>query len=245
MNQKNYLKKKAFTIIELLVVVATLGLLASIVLVSIEDSKKNAQHAVVLEFSSTIRRALGAYSFARYDFNEGVDNTCLSGKDVCDKSGNNHDAEWINGGSWIDNDIGLSLKKAVSFDEFSCLEIDNFKGKREGSLEGFTVQFWVKPKTSIARGTIYELRTPSGGLVSYAVFANGGKLIFGLAGAGGFTVEVEEHYFEQNQWHHIVLTPEKSTGKIKAFVNGKEVKSVDILAPWAMGFDDGVIEDWL
>jgi prepilin-type N-terminal cleavage/methylation domain-containing protein len=53
------LRNKAFTLIELLVVVSIIGLLSSIVLVSLKSSSNNARIAAGMQFSANIKNGLG------------------------------------------------------------------------------------------------------------------------------------------------------------------------------------------
>lgn len=62
--------RRAFTIIELLVVMAIIGLLASIVLVSTQGAKERGKVGKSMAFAGNIQRSLGAYLVASYDFNK-------------------------------------------------------------------------------------------------------------------------------------------------------------------------------
>ena len=64
-----------------MVVIAILGLLASIVLVSVSSSRSKARIAAGLQFSSSVHHALGAYAVGIWDFDDQTAN---------DTSGNNN-----------------------------------------------------------------------------------------------------------------------------------------------------------
>ena len=63
-------RKRAFTIIELLVAIAIIGLLASIVIVAIKSVRERAERAKVLQFSSSVHHALGAYAIGIWNFDD-------------------------------------------------------------------------------------------------------------------------------------------------------------------------------
>src|SRR3990167_1560800 len=64
-------KLKGFTLIEILVVIAIVGLIISIAMVAVRNSKERARITNVFFFDGIIKRSLGAYSAGIWDFNEG------------------------------------------------------------------------------------------------------------------------------------------------------------------------------
>ena len=79
-----------FTLIEMLVVVAIIGIIASIVLVATKSVREKARIAKGLQFSSSVHHALGAYAVGIWDFDDQQDPTA-------DSSGYGNDGDLVNG----------------------------------------------------------------------------------------------------------------------------------------------------
>ena len=85
------LNKSAFTLVELLVVIAVIGLLSTIVLAITSGIGDQGRIAKGLQFSQHLENGLGSDLMGRWNFDEGANDTCSDGGDVCDSSGwDNH-----------------------------------------------------------------------------------------------------------------------------------------------------------
>ncbi len=84
---------KAFTLIEVLMVITIIGLLASIVLITTKGARERAKIAKSLNFAAQVHHALGAYTVGIWDFDEG------SGTTAKDTSGNENNGT-ITGAEW-------------------------------------------------------------------------------------------------------------------------------------------------
>ena len=76
-------KKRGFTLVELLVVIAVIGLLASIIVVSLNTARKRARNAAIKQALAELRIA----AEWEYDQNENYDGVCTGANDITD-SGN-------------------------------------------------------------------------------------------------------------------------------------------------------------
>ena len=135
-------KQKAFTLIELLVVISIIGLLSSVVLVSMKGTREKAKTASGQEFSSQVHHALGSEAVGIWNFDEGT------GASTTDWSGYNNHGSLIGGTAWA-TDTPSGEKYALRFDGINdYIDLPN-------SL-GYTTQVsafaWFKSKGSPAGG---------------------------------------------------------------------------------------------
>jgi prepilin-type N-terminal cleavage/methylation domain-containing protein len=132
--------QKAFTLLELLVVITIIGVLASIVVVSLSGSTSSAEIAQIQPFSHQIHALLGHEAVLNLNFNEGNYGTCPDLSDVCDASGyKNNGTIYNNEAVFIPSDIGGF---ALSFDGLD----DYIQITSNASLkpEIITVSAWIK-----------------------------------------------------------------------------------------------------
>ena len=85
------MKNRAFTLLELLIVITIIGILSSIVIVSMSGSTDSADIAKGKSYSQQVHALLGHEAVLDLNFNENAYNTCSDGSDACDASGySNH-----------------------------------------------------------------------------------------------------------------------------------------------------------
>ncbi len=98
MKLKNYFNfsgnRKSFTLVELLVVIAVIGLLASLIIVNLTGTRSKANIARGLQFSQSVHHALGSEAVGVWSFDEG------SGATAYDASGYGNNGTLVNGPGW-------------------------------------------------------------------------------------------------------------------------------------------------
>lgn len=130
------MKNKSFTLIELLVVIAIIGLISSIVLVSLKGIREKARIAAGLEFSSRIQHALGAHAVGIWSFEE------VSPITAFDSSGYGNDGTVY--GAWSVDSLP-ELGKALEFDGVYAFVSVNHDDSLNISENGITVETWIYP----------------------------------------------------------------------------------------------------
>lgn len=218
--------KKAFTVIELLLVVAIIGLLSSIVLVSVKSLRSRATVVSGLQFESNIQHGFGVYSQGSWDFNDG------SGGTAKDSSGNGNtcaitSATWSSDtpskeGYSLDFNAGNSLDCGLD----SSLDFLTIPGYSK-----YTWTFWVKKDQNGVR---------------YAIV---GKGYDGAQGFGIFITEENKVDFFNNMgdsclslgsigtdWTHVAVSYDGTY--IMFYINGKYDNKggvVECLAGYLLG----------
>ena len=205
--------KKSFTLIELLVVIAIIGLLSSVVLVSMRGTRERARIAKGLEFSQSVQNTLGAYAVGWWRFD------AIEGNQIIDGSGyGNHCT--VNGATLVS---GLEqLGNALEFaGPVACAAGDNLDCGDDESLalvDEITIEAWVK-RSSDADGVILEKFAVVGGY-GIRVLAGGNFRFYIVPGQTNLdsisTVDVQK-------WYHLAATFNNAlaSDEMKIYINGK------------------------
>lgn len=203
--------RKAFTLIELLIVIAIIGLLAGIISVSLKVSRDKARVAAAKQFSSNIKHAIGSFLIGEWNFDDSTLN---------DSAGKNN--AWYAGGGTPVFVNGAVSGKAVSLDGTHLVRVDDSPSLKSNS-GALTVEFWMYIKGT--PDTVYVLNNePTTN--SFTCFRNGGTGIYCLiygSSTSRSAIFSYSNVFTLNQWFHIALTYDgKSSSSAKMFINGKE-----------------------
>jgi len=214
------MKQKSFTLIELLVVIAVIGLISSIILVSLKGTTKKARIAKTLEFSHTVNHVLGAYAVGIWSFDEGSGNAANDGSGY----GNNGT---IYGASWTDDTphkvVGAGAGKyALSFDG-----VDDYVEVPDNSVFNFgtgdfTIEVWAKPNA--LAGDYRALVTEDLDRRDLCLILNNGGLSAKMYLDVDYVTQLSPALsWSLGQWYHLVAT--RKNGVTKMFRDGQEVSS--------------------
>jgi len=198
-------KQKSFTLIELLVVIAIIGLLSSVVLVSMQGIRDKARIARGLEFSQSIQHALGAYTLGWWSFE-----TIQAGK-VIDGSGHGNDCT-VSGATLIAGMDGLD--NALSFDG------NDYISNTTLNLNGaacMTIEVWIKPNTLSGSQMIAQKNGPFFFGLTGAKIGNSGFVLLAGGSWGGLVGNTD---LKVGIWQHVAMTYDGA--KLKFYLNGAQ-----------------------
>ena len=206
---------RAFTLLELLVVITIIGILSSIVIVSMSGSTDSATIAKGKAYAQQIHALLGHEARGVWDFDEGTIDTCPGLKDVCDYSGYGNYGTFYGDTYFVQSDIN---GYALSFDGASdyVRVIDSSSLSITGTR--LTLEAWIKSNIGAANGAIihkdshYSLFWRATGAITYAdsitwsysSIDDYGNTLTGL-------------------WNHVVVTFNGSI--IRFYINGVQIGS--------------------
>jgi len=200
--------QRGFTLIELLVVISIIGLISSIIFVSLSGAREKARIAKGLNFSAQVHHALGAEAVGIWDFDDQANPTK-------DASGYNNGGT-ITGATFTD-DTPSGTGYALSFDGDDLVDCGN--GDSLNITKEITISSWVYPKTETT-GTIVAKNGP----YYLGILLGGSKII----AKGGIYSDSEASWawvhgnttIPLNTWSQLTMTYNGSL--IKVYLNGKE-----------------------
>ena len=211
---------KAFTLLELLVVITIIGILASIVVVSMSGSTDSDTIAKGKTFSQQIHALLGHETVLDLNFNENTYDSCPDEKDVCDASGYNNNGT-IYGATYTSSPVdGYALSFNGTSDYIDCGGVVH-----DASNEQITVETWISTNNlDVMQIIVGERGNPSfttGYAFSFQGTAVGDPFRFTMFGvvdknsaASGISVGI---------WMHVAVTYDKQD--IIFYKNGNRLSS--------------------
>jgi prepilin-type N-terminal cleavage/methylation domain-containing protein len=202
------MKNRAFTLLELLVVITIIGILSSIVIVSMSDSTDSATIAKGKAYAQQVHALLGYEAVLDLNFNENATGVCSDGKDVCDASGYNNNGT-VYGAFFVSSSVD---GYALSFDGTNdYIQLPNL-----GSLSSFTIEGWIRGDgDSLSGATGYNTFVGSSG--SNRLLYSMGGLMLAQMGAGNHHSSA---VVSRGQWNHIAYVYNNTNSTAKWYING-------------------------
>ncbi len=208
-----------FTLLELLIVIALIGLLAGITLVSFPGVTKKAREAQGLQFSDSLRASLQMDMVGWWSFDDG------SGPTAKDSWFSQNHGTLYGNPQWVKGIVNGALS-------FNGVTADYVRVPDSNSLDitsAITIEAWIYPQseyvgyaahpinkwsgTADANFVLYYFGTTSGINRQVRFYANAGGTWKSIS--GGYTVSL-------NQWYHVVLSYIPTNGG-RLYINGKPI----------------------
>ncbi len=202
-------KKRGFTLVELLVVVAVLALLASIVFSSLGGAREGARISNALQFQSNMHSFLGSDLVGWWNFNEG------SGSLARDLSGHGNNGSIV--GATHTAGVPGTLGSALEFDGVtaSYIRVPSFGGLQGKSQA--TISFWTK-EHMITSGDRYPLWANNNVLIAFGTTGSENMRIrWNLQGDWRVQHNIN-NILQEGIWYHWVAT--FNSGSTTIYVNG-------------------------
>ena len=207
-------KKNGFTLIEVLMALAVIGILSAIVTTNLRGVKDKARINKGLEFSQGLYTSLGSNASLYFDFEN------VSGGTVADRSGNNNDALLINGASIVSAIVG----SGVSFDginDYLDLGIPLFKTYQEK----FTVALWVYPNAIPATDQVILHNLENGAFkIGYD---HNGEFFFSYKGASTGWHTFSSGVMFPGKWYHVAVRWDETDNISQIFIDGATKNTVN------------------
>jgi len=205
------MSQKAFTLMELLVVIAVIGLLSSIIFAITRGADEQGRIAKGLQFGQHLQNSLGAFAVGIWSFDEGAGTTA---RDISGWGNNGT----INGAAYT-TDTASDMGYSLSFNG-----VDNYINAGNNTslniTNAITLGIWVKPQSMpnnnkvINKGDVELLHWD-------AVFEDisGKGFQWNLPGTNSSWWE-SRYNISYGNWYHVVFTYDSSTQKMRSYING-------------------------
>jgi prepilin-type N-terminal cleavage/methylation domain-containing protein len=208
--------QRGFTLVEILVVIAIVGLLSSIIFAITRGTNEQGRIAKGLYFSQHLQNSLGAYAVGIWRFDEGEGTTAY------DYSGWDNDGTIY--GATYTTDTPSGKGYALSFNGSSDYVNAGTNSIFDFTSEDFTLEAWVKPSSFPSGGRGIVTR---GGWQS-----NGWKMMVTMWRQFQFYTFQTGTYQQTNTgvmpswdaWYHVVVT--RQSASVKIYVNGQDATDV-------------------
>ncbi len=218
------MSSKAFTLIELLVVISILGLLSSLVLLSLQGAKDQAELAEAQSFARQVRTSLGLGLVGEWKFDDENDPTR-------DSSGYDNSGDLVNGPIWTNGVFGKSLEFDGTSDHISFAANANAL-----DITGdISVSLWFYPNDldSILIDNRYNF---SGNEYGYHLQTKADGTVLwsshdGVTNANSACIAHSTGTITADQWNHILVTKAGDSTTVYFYINSAAAGTDTIQRP--------------
>lgn len=218
----NHIKSKGFTLIELLVVIAIIGILSSIVIISMKGIRSKAKIVKSIQFSKSINHALGVDAVGIWDFNDNETSDTALDRSGYANHGTITGATYVGGPSSEEDDtpyhvLGQGERQyALSFDGSDYVDCGSHSSL--DITDAITIEAWMKvPDIS---GNTYAIYKDTG-TRCWAVKIEGSRIRFIVWDSNGILKQVYSNVgvISNNTWFHIAAIRDGSAPIHKIYIN--------------------------
>ncbi len=214
------MEQKSFTLIELLAVIAIIGILAAVIVVSTSSSISDAKFAKAKAFSSTVDHSLLFNLVSEWNFDEDISPYTVT------KDGTGNSIGTVHGATYNDLNSGnCFLRGCYSFGG----DGDYIEISRDGlgdSLSSFSVSVWARVTGLVDwQYIVHRSATTSVGTSAYIISVNSSDYYVGTVN-GRYSI-MGTNVLADNNWRFLFLTYDGQNQKF--YVDG-ELKATDVSA---------------
>ena len=222
------MKNKSFTLIEILVVIIIIGILASVVLFSTNDSTEKRKRLEVLTFSEGAKGKSLDSLISEWNFDGPTSvGSAATNADVKDSWGHNDGV--VYGGPIIKGGEDCVVGKCLQFDGFDDY-IDMGQGASDSLkiINSQTIEYWVYPTDmTVRRNPIAKAYGGEGTIVQEV---NGYmRYYYGTAGGNAQIYQgvTTSRTIKANEWNHLAVVRNLEVGvmEISWYLNGQKITS--------------------
>ncbi len=207
-------KNKGFTIIEILMVLAVIGILSAVVTTNLRGVKDKARINKALQFSQGLYTSLGSNTALHLDFEN------VAGNVVVDRSENKNNATLLNGAVITSSIVGsgVSLDGVNDYLDFNFSFFDAPKKQ-------FTVALWARPNAIPAADQIMLHNLENNEFM--LGYNSAGEFFFAYNGLSTGWQRLNSKVMPPQKWYHIAVNWDEENNISQIFIDGSTQNTVN------------------